>query len=252
MSTSPRTISPVSLLGRVLPAPVKSALRPAQSLYRDLRFWARYGFPPPPRGTDWVGYEGLIEFCRSHHLLSVPGDIVEVGSFCGGGTYKLARFLLTRGSQKRVYAIDCFNIDLDQTENTDKMTMAQLYQASLKGKSQRQVFDQVTAGVPNILVIAGDSKAVELPAEAVCFCFIDGNHADDYVVNDFYLVWKKLSPGGVIAFHDYGYDLPGITATIDQLCARHAPEIARVHVDHYRHVIYLRKGVPELKCFPVA
>jgi Methyltransferase domain len=121
--------------------------------------------------------------------------------------------------------------------------MAQLYQVSLKGKNQRQVFDQVTAGIPNIIAIEGDSKKVELPAEAVCFGFIDGNHSDEYVVSDFYLVWKKLSPVGVIAFHDYGYDLPNVTKMIDSLCARHSSEISRVHVDSNRHIIYLQKAV---------
>jgi predicted O-methyltransferase YrrM len=193
-----------------------------------------------------VGYEALTEFIQSWGLLSVPGDIVEIGAFCGGGTYKLAKFLQQQKSPKRVYTIDCFDIQVDQTENTDGMRMAQLYEASLKGNSQRQVFDKVTAGIRNLFVIVGDSKAVVLPAEAVCFGFIDGNHADDYVVNDFYLVGKKLSPGGVIAFHDYGYDLPGVTAAIDQLCARHSAEIARVHVDLYRHVIYLRKAMRKL------
>jgi len=184
----------------------------------------------------------MIEFCRDRRLMSVPGDIVEVGAFCGGGSYKLGKFLLTQGSQKKVYVIDCFDINADQTQNTDKNTMAHLYEVSLKGKSQREIFGQVTAGIPNILVIAQDSKTVELPVEAVCFGFVDGNHAEDYVANDFYLVWKKLSPGGVIAFHDYGYDLPGVTAMIDLLHARHLAEIAEVHLDNQRHVIYIQKA----------
>jgi len=191
-----------------------------------------------------VGYEALIDFCRSRELMGVPGDIVEVGALCGGGTYKLARFLLTQGSQKKVYAIDCFDIQVDHTQNTNGITMTRLYEASLKGKSQKRVFDRVTAGIPNIVVIAGDSKTVELPVGAVCFGFIDGNHAEDYVVNDFYLVWKKLSPCGVVAFHDYGYDLPGVTATIELLCAGHSPEIAGVHVDNQKHIIYIQKAAP--------
>jgi predicted O-methyltransferase YrrM len=174
--------------------------------------------------------------------MNIPGDIVEIGAFCGGGTYKLAKFLQQQKSHKRVYTIDSFDIQMDQTENADGKSMAQMYEASLKGKSQRQVFDKVTAGIPNLFVIVGDSKAVVLPAEAVCFGFIDGNHADDYIVNDFYLVWKKLSPGGVIAFHDYGYDLPGVTAAIDQLCARHSPDIAGVHVDNQKPIIYICKA----------
>jgi len=247
MNISEGTVRAVASIRRAMPAPLKSALQPAWSWSRDLRFRLRYGFPPPPPGTDLVGYEALIDFFRSRDLSSVSGDIVEIGAFRGGGTYKLAKFLQKKGLQKKVYTIDCFDIQFDQTQNSDGRIMAQIYQAILKDNSQRQVFDQVTAGLPNIVVIEGDSKEIELPAEAVCFGFIDGNHSDEYVMNDFCLVWEKLSPGGVIAFHDYGDDLPNVTAMIDMLCIRHSAAIAQIHVDANRHVIYLRKAKPKLK-----
>jgi hypothetical protein len=174
-------------------------------------------------------------------LASVPGDVVEIGAFRGGGTYKLAKFLQREGLQKKVYTLDCFDIQFDHTENSDGDSMARLYHANLKGESQRQAFDRVTDGLRNVVVIAGDSKVVGLPADAVCFAFIDGNHSDEYVTSDFYLVWKKLSPGGVLAFHDYGYDLPNVTAMIDLLCARHSSAIGKIDVDPNRHVIYVRK-----------
>jgi hypothetical protein len=253
MNISTGTGVAVASIRRAMPAPVKSALRPVVSWSRDLRerfslwnqdrrFPQKYGFSAPPLGTDFVGYEGLIDFFCAKELTAVPGDLVEIGAFRGGGTYKLAKFLQKQGSQKKVYTIDCFDIQFDKTQNCYGMSMAQLYMKTLKGKSQRQVFDQVTAGIPNIVVIAGDSRTVELPAEAVCFGFIDGNHSDEYVVSDFYLVWGKLSPGGVVAFHDYGHDLPNVTAMIDLLCARHSSEIAEVRVDAERHVIYLLRG----------
>jgi SAM-dependent methyltransferase len=207
----------------------------------------RYGFSPPPPDTDLVGYEALIEFFRDRNLMAVPGDLVEIGAFRGGGTYKLAKLLQKQGSRKKVYTIDCFDIQLDRTRNVEGLSMAEIYHATLEGKSQRKIFDQVTAGIPNIVVIEADSKEAELPAEAVCFGFIDGNHSDEYVRNDFYLVWRKLSPGGVVAFHDYGHDLPNVTATIDLLRARHVGEITEAHVDRERHIIYLRKAKPELK-----
>jgi len=227
---------------RVMPARVRSALRPAWLWGRDMRFRARYGFPLPPPGTDLVGYEGLIEFYRARRLGNVPGDLVEIGAFRGGGTYKLAKFLEMLGSDKKVYTIDCFDIHADQTENLEGLRMSEIYEAKLEGHSQRQVFNRVTASATNIVVIAGDSKEVELPCDEVSFAFVDGNHADDYVVNDFYLVWGKLSPGGAIAFHDYEYDLPNVTRSIDDLCLRHADEIAEIHVDAERHVIFIRKA----------
>ncbi len=63
----------------------------------------------------------------ARRILSIPGDIVEIGVFCGGGNYKLARMLRRERLQKKVYAIDCFNIDVDRTRNTVGYVMADLY-----------------------------------------------------------------------------------------------------------------------------
>jgi hypothetical protein len=45
---------------------------------------------------------------------------------------------------------------------------------------------------------------------------------------DFDTVWTRLSPGGLVAFHDYGGDIPGVTHTLHERIGRHADEIARV------------------------
>ena len=37
------------------------------------------------------------------------------------------------------------------------------------------------------------------------FVYIDGNHNFDYVMVDFFLADKLLSPGGVVAFNDAGW-----------------------------------------------
>lgn len=242
MKISTGTAVAVDSIRRVMPAPVKSVLRKAWSLSYSYRFRSRYGFSAPPETTDLVGYEALIEFFKSRELLSVPGDVVEIGAFCGGGTYKLAKFLSMQESRKTVYAVDCFDISFDRTQNTDGKAMADGYKKTLKGKSQKEVFDQVTSGLSNIVVVAKDSKVAKLPTESLCFGFVDGNHAEDYVLNDFYLIWEKLTPGGVIAFHDYGYDLPVVTATVDLLRTRHSREIAGFHVNRQRHVIFIQKA----------
>ena len=61
-----------------------------------------------------VGYEALIDFMKANRILELPGDLVEVGAFCGGGTYKLGKFLSQKGARKKVYVIDCFDIGRDQ------------------------------------------------------------------------------------------------------------------------------------------
>lgn len=52
--------------------------------------------------------------------------------------------------------------------------------------------------------------------EFIDFCFIDANHHYDYVKNDFYKVWPKISPGGLVVFHDT-YQIFGVRRFIQDL-----------------------------------
>jgi len=232
----------------VLRPALKKLPRPVRSFFTRLRvasqrafFALKHGFSTPPTGTDLVGYEAFYDLIDGRGLLRLPGDLVEIGAFCGGGTYKLAKFLKRRGSPKTVYAVDVFDCSLDRTLNESGAEMAAVYSGILKGASQRDVFESVTTGLDNVVVIAGDSKKITLPTEIVCFAFIDGNHNPCYVQNDFHLVWQKLTEGGVVAFHDYGGDLPQVTRTIDRLCDEHRGEIRSLEVDPTRHIIYVTK-----------
>jgi predicted O-methyltransferase YrrM len=105
--------------------------------------------------------------------------------------------------------------------------MAGLYRYVLGDGDQRELFDAVTAGLDNVEVVVGDSAEVELPCERIAFAHIDGNHSARYVRSDFERVWPLVAPGGVVAFDDYGHDLPVVTDTVDALRAEHAGEIGR-------------------------
>jgi len=243
LSSVPNVLYPdwSTKLRALMPRSLQSVIRPIWRAARPALYRARYGFFPPPDGIDLVGYETLIDFMRAKGVFGVPGDIVEIGAFCGGGTYKLARSLLHLRSSKRVIAVDCFDVTFDNTQCTEGIPMSQLYARCLGGRSQMEMFCKVTRGLQNVVVIAADSRRVSLPTDAVCFAFIDGNHAPDYVRNDFLLVWEKLSPGGVVAFHDYGYDLPMVTSTLDDLCAQHRSEIQESYVDAQKHILFIQK-----------
>jgi len=190
--------------------------------------WA--GIPTAPPGTDWVGYETLVEFIVANDLLSVEGDLLEIGTFLGGGAYVLSKFLEKRAAAKRLVVLDVFNPKFDWTANTAGNPMATLYLDALRAygqKSQWDVFSEVTRACSNIQVLKQDSKQARLPVSALCFAFIDGNHAPDYVENDFHLAWEKMSPKAGVAFHDYGGDLPQTTQQIDELMGRHVVDIER-------------------------
>jgi SAM-dependent methyltransferase len=190
--------------------------------------------------NDFVGYELLVDFMRGRALHRLQGDIVEIGAFMGGGTAKLARFARDHG--KRVYAVDVFDPQRDKTQDTGGTRMCDIYEAFLQGRSQLEVYRQVTRDFDNIVTINKDSKEVEFPREqSFIFGFIDGNHQPDYVRSDFYLVWRNLVPGGVLGFHDYDFDLPAVTEAIDRLLDEHKDEISEVHRIEERHIILLTK-----------
>jgi hypothetical protein len=197
---------------------------------------------PAPAGTDndFVGYEVLINFMQKRGLQKLEGDIVEIGAFMGGGTVKLARFGQKYG--KKVYAIDIFDPRSDKTPDKNGVRMCDVYEAFLQGRSQLEIYQQATHRFDNIVTINMDSKKVSFyKGQKFVFGFIDGNHQPDYVINDFNLVWRNLVPGGSIGFHDYNFDLPEVTKTIDSLINKHKHEISEVNQIKQNHIVILTK-----------
>jgi hypothetical protein len=198
----------------------------------------------PPSGSDWVGYETLIDFIVSHNILSIAGDLVEIGAFLGGGTRKLSELLTRSNSSKKLYVIDIFDPTFDCTTNTSGSAMNTLYVRALDkypGQTQEEVFSYETRNCRNITVLKGDSKAQILPAQKLCFGFIDGNHSPEYVENDFYQVWNKLTPKGAVALHDYKGDLPQVTAKIGEIVSKHSAEIEKTLYIKNKKILFITK-----------
>jgi len=56
--------------------------------------------------------------------------------------------------------------------------------------------------------------------ERFSFIFVDGSHKIHHVTDD--LAWTRLlEPGGVICFHDYNHDFPGVMLAVDRFLARY-------------------------------
>jgi hypothetical protein len=195
---------------------------------RAARFRRRWGFDPPPPWSDWVGYEILLEEIERHGIDRVEGDVLEIGALLGGGTAKLCRWFATREPAKRVITIDVFDPAFDPTSTLEGWPMRELYANSIGDRDQRQVFDDVTRGCDNLVVVTGNSTQVEIPTDRLAFAFVDGSHVAEDVRVDFETVWRRLAPGGLAAFHDYGENLPGVTHTLHECIGRHADEIARI------------------------
>ncbi len=209
---------------------------------REARFRRRYGFAPPPAWADFTGYEPILDVIERERLYLLEGDVLEIGVLLGGGTAKLCGLMKRRAPSKRVIAVDIFDPAFDTTQSPIGYDMAAIYasQISRVGSDQRAVFDQITAGEPNLVVVEGDSAEVEIPAERLAFSFIDGHHAAEYVRGDFETAWSRTVPGGVVGLHDYGGDLSHVTHTVHELIGEHADEIARVWTEGI--IAFIQRG----------
>jgi hypothetical protein len=133
--------------------------------------------------------------------LATGKRVLEIGSYCGRSTICMAR------TAESVVAVDFF--DGRATPNPGE-TSGEFF-ANLE---RYGVAEKVSTAHPDD-AIAGQFDLV----------FIDGNHEHDFVVADIAKAMAVLSPGGLLAFHDYrtspgecdgGWD-EGVTAAVNQL-----------------------------------
>ena len=177
--------------------------------------------------TDFAGYDLLLEYIRRHELQKLPGDIVEIGAFMGGGTRKLGEFFTP--FSKKVIVIDVFDPSFDHTQNERGEAMSFIYNLILGNRNLVDIFNKNIDHLQNIVVNKIDSQTMVFDeAITLCFSVIDGNHNPLYVKNDFELVWSRTVGGGAVAMHDYGGDLPQVTAAIDCIIGKHASEISHI------------------------
>jgi len=191
-----------------------------------LFFLNKYRFTPPPKFSDLSNYNDLMDLIVRENCFDIDGDFVEIGCFLGGGTYKLSR--LIEKTNKKIYTIDLFDPTFDTTTCIKGKKMSTIYHSHLKGRNQKEIYEKITEKCNNIVTLVGDSKKIDLPCKKISFGFIDGNHSSEYVKSDFYLLWSKSISGTIIAFDDYGYDLPNVTKTIHEIIFSKIDEIKKI------------------------
>ena len=175
---------------------------------------------------EFVGYENLIAFMERKGLHNLTGDFVEIGAYMGGGTAKLAEYAGKYG--KKVYAVDIFQAERDDTMGKGGVKAGDVYQAFLKGRSMLEAYKQNTCTFDNIVTIIGDSRRVTFPSSQIfVFGFIDGCHQASFVESDFRLLWGHMVSGGVVGLHDYKFeDWPEVTVAAGKILSAFQAEIA--------------------------
>lgn len=168
-------------------------------------------FPEDVRG--WLSEsEG-----RQLALLANRKRVLEIGSFCGLSTICMAQ------TAEVVHAVDPFDGRAATPEET-------LTEEDFHNNVKKY-------GVQNFVVAHVGTSAEVIPTLEGKFDlgFIDGAHDEPSVLQDAELALKVLSPGGLLAFHDYrtyageadgGWD-PGVTSAVNRLLHSGAELISR-------------------------
>ncbi|MGD0995001.1 MAG: hypothetical protein ABR909_05695 [Candidatus Bathyarchaeia archaeon] len=55
-----------------------------------------------PLGTDLIGYSSVVKFLEKNNILTIDGDMVEIGTFLGGGALKISKYLERNKSPKKL------------------------------------------------------------------------------------------------------------------------------------------------------
>jgi hypothetical protein len=140
-----------------------------------------------------------------------PGQIVEIGSYCGRSTVVLASAARAFASGVRVYAVDPHDGTVgaaDQGVHAGESTL------------RRFLHNLADAGVTDTVeVVQKFSWQVEWD-RPIALLFIDGLHDYANVARDFAHFEPWLAPGAYVAFHDYADYYPGVKAFVHELLAR--------------------------------
>jgi hypothetical protein len=136
--------------------------------------------------------------------------VLEFGSYCGLSTICLAE------KASMVYAVDTFD---GRGTKTPRDTMEE-FTENIK-----------RAGVNHkVMVIRGEIEKVhhKLPQD-FDLAFIDASHDFTSVLRDARIAREKLTPMGLLAFHDYGTRRdPQVTLAVDEMIAAGAEIVGRI------------------------
>jgi predicted O-methyltransferase YrrM len=125
----------------------------------------------------------LYHLCGLTHI---SGWFVELGSYLGRTGYALCQAAQELGREKRVMLIDDFSYHVKTSLELITQNLAH--------------FDFYP------LIIDDDSRVIpkQLNGEQVALLFIDSNHTAKHFDAEWAAWSKHLTPGAVIACHDYG------------------------------------------------
>ena len=162
------------------------------------------------------------------------GTFVEVGSWKGRSTSFIGR--ICNANQTRLVCVDHWQGSSD--------TLATRYASVLAQEDVEQTFHANMKAL-GISVEAMKASSVDAAARfeprSVERIFLDGSHDRASVMEDLVVWSERLSPGGVLAGHDYSIKHPDLCAVVDRFCLERGLRVNRGP----RSVYWLDREGPE-------
>lgn len=133
----------------------------------------------------------------------IPGEVLEIGSFCGKSTIFLA--LGCKQSGTIVHAIDPHKA----ISEGGKEQYAQDFSPRSKGTLKDFEDNLKKSGLESFvkpMICTSEEARYKLPPLTLKLLFIDGSHDYLDVVLDYYLWHEQVVPGGYLVFHDSNFE----------------------------------------------
>jgi SAM-dependent methyltransferase len=150
-----------------------------------------------------------------------PIRYLEIGVFYGANLISVAKTYAAH-PESELYAVDPWKDYSEYPEYKNEIEF--VYTTFLKNIESEGVKEKIK-------VIRNYSHNI-LPTfenEFFDIIYIDGNHEPEYVLEDAVLSFRKLKPGGILIFDDYGWGGPDLTQKgIDAFLSGYSKRISKL------------------------
>ncbi len=184
----------------------------------------------------YIEYPGFLTYkdmqAIIHYSINAKNGVVEIGSLFGKATNLFLNY-----SSVPVVSVDNYSFDTVYSKMKDDGGVDLTSQKYSKKEVQAiysKLLSEYNAKL-SLVVLDSDKAFLNIKNESYDLLFIDGDHELSQVQKDFNNYYSKLSPGGVILFHDYPNEY-GVKVFIDGLINKN------IQVEKYGFCAIIKKS----------
>ena len=192
---------------------------------KDIEIFSELAGKYVAEGVTMLHYDRLYTLFQAiGNILSLKGDVIELGVFQGGSLKFMREVMDKAGSPQNLYGFDTFEGHAVITEHDGGVHKKEMFSTGGIEEIATYVND------PRVQLIKGDVSQTISPflaqSSGIALAHFD---MDVYqpTADALPLVYEKLLPGGIILFDDYGFiSCPGVKRAADDF-------LMTVHTTHF-------------------